>query len=152
MSCRWHTNALCWSYWTHLIKVVSCFQDCNSQIYKLAQLQVMVWHRKGDKTIHNLNLLFTDALWRLSALVQYVDIILLHAYSLLINQQTFSCNPILLTTKNLSTVEPLWKGQECLTKVAKFCSFPCTTLCKSCLFYPSWQATSFERPPFWVAL
>ena len=49
------------------------------------------------------------------------------------------------------TVEPLWKGQECLTKVAKFCPFPRTILYKSCLFYPSWQATSFERPPFWVA-
>ena len=47
-------------------------------------------------------------------------------------------------------MEPLWKGQECLTKVAKFGRFPCTILCKSCLFYPSWQATSFERPPSWV--
>ena len=50
-----------------------------------------------------------------------------------------------------NTVKPLWKGQECLTKVAKFCPFPCTILYKSCLFYPSWQATSFERPPSWVA-
>ena len=49
------------------------------------------------------------------------------------------------------TVEPLWKGQESLTKVAKFGQFQCTILYKSCLFYPSWQATSFERPPFWVA-
>ena len=49
------------------------------------------------------------------------------------------------------TVKPLWKGQECLTKVAKFGPFPCTILYKSCLFYPSWQATSFERPPSWVA-
>ena len=49
------------------------------------------------------------------------------------------------------TVEPLWKGQECLTKVAKFGSFLCTILYKSCLFSPSWQATSFERPPIWVA-
>ena len=47
------------------------------------------------------------------------------------------------------TVEPLWKRKECLTKVAKFGPFPCTILYKSCLFYPSWQATSFERPP-WV--
>ena len=46
---------------------------------------------------------------------------------------------------------PLWKGQGCLTKVAKFGPFPCTILYKSCLFYPSWQATSFERPPSWVA-
>ena len=44
----------------------------------------------------------------------------------------------------ICTVEPLWKGQECLTK---FGPFPCTILYKSCLFYPSWQATSFERPP-----
>ena len=29
--------------------------------------------------------------------------------------------------------------------------FPCTILYKSCLFYPSWQDTSFKRPPFWVA-
>ena len=48
------------------------------------------------------------------------------------------------------TVEPLWKGQESLTKVAKFGPFLCTILYKSCLFYPSWQATSFERPPSWV--
>ena len=48
-------------------------------------------------------------------------------------------------------VEPLRKGQECLTKVAKFGLFLCIILYKSCLFYPSWQATSFERPPFWVA-
>ena len=46
------------------------------------------------------------------------------------------------------TVEPFWKGQECLPKVAKFGTFPCTVLYKSCFFYPSWQATSFERPPF----
>ena len=49
------------------------------------------------------------------------------------------------------TVEPLWKGQECLFKVTKFHPFPCTILYKSCLFYPSWQATSFERPASWVA-
>ena len=48
-------------------------------------------------------------------------------------------------------VEPLWKGQERLTEVAKFGPFPRTILYKSCLFYPSWQATSFERPPSWVA-
>ena len=50
-----------------------------------------------------------------------------------------------------STVEPLWKGQECLTKVVKFGPFRYNILYKSCLFYPSWQATSFERPPSWVA-
>ena len=50
-----------------------------------------------------------------------------------------------------TTVEPLWKGQGNLTKVAEFCPFPCTILYKSCLFYPSWQATSFERPPSWLA-
>ena len=38
------------------------------------------------------------------------------------------------------------KGQERLTKVAKFGPFACTILYESCLFYPSWQATSFERP------
>ena len=48
-------------------------------------------------------------------------------------------------------MEPLWEGQESLIKVAKFGQFPRTILYKSCLFYPSWQATSFERPPFWVA-
>ena len=48
-------------------------------------------------------------------------------------------------------MEPLWKGQESLTKVAKFGPFPCTILYKSYLFYPSWQATSFERPLSWVA-
>ena len=52
---------------------------------------------------------------------------------------------------NQNTVEPLWKGQNCLTKVVKFGPFPCTIFYKSCLFYPSWQATSFERPPSWVA-
>ena len=51
----------------------------------------------------------------------------------------------------INTVEPLWKGQECLTKVAKFGPFSCTILYKWCLFYPLWQATSFERPPSWVA-
>ena len=50
-----------------------------------------------------------------------------------------------------STVEPLWKGQECLTKVTNFGPFSCTILYKSCLFYPSWQATSFERPSSWAA-
>ena len=49
------------------------------------------------------------------------------------------------------TVEPLRKGQESLTKVAKFGPFRRTILYKSCLFYPSWQATSFERPSYWVA-
>ena len=49
------------------------------------------------------------------------------------------------------TVEPIWKCQKCLTKVAKFCPFPCTILYKSCLFCPSWQAISFERPPSCVA-
>ena len=53
--------------------------------------------------------------------------------------------------KNNHTVEPLLKGQECLTKVAELGQFPCTSLYKSCLFYPSWQATSFERPPSWMA-
>ena len=53
--------------------------------------------------------------------------------------------------QSLSTVEPLWKGQESLTKVAKFGPFPCTILYKSYLFYPSWQVTSFERPPSWMA-
>ena len=51
----------------------------------------------------------------------------------------------------VNTVESLQKGQECLTKGAKFGTFACTILYKSCLFYPSWQATSFERPPSWVA-
>ena len=37
------------------------------------------------------------------------------------------------------TVEPLWKGQECLTKIAKFGPFPCAILYKSSLFYPSSQ-------------
>ena len=36
-------------------------------------------------------------------------------------------------------------------KVTKFGPFPRTIFHKSCLFYPSWQATSFERPPSWVA-
>ena len=49
----------------------------------------------------------------------------------------------------VSTVEPFWKGQECLTS-CKFVPFPCTIIYKSCLFYPLWQATSLERPPFWV--
>ena len=49
-------------------------------------------------------------------------------------------------------MEPPWKGQGCLTKVAKCGPFPCTILYKSCFYYPSWQATSFERPPSWVAL
>ena len=48
-------------------------------------------------------------------------------------------------------MEPLWKGLKSLTKLAKFGPFPRTILCKSCLSYPSWQATSFERPPSWVA-
>ena len=40
---------------------------------------------------------------------------------------------------------------KCLTKVAKFGPFPYTILYKSCLIYPWWQATSFERPSSWVA-
>ena len=50
----------------------------------------------------------------------------------------------------LSTVEPLWRGQESLIKVLKFGTFSRTILYKSCLFYASWQATSFERPPSWA--
>ena len=50
-----------------------------------------------------------------------------------------------------NTVEPLWKGQESLTKFVKFGPFPFTILYKSCLFYPLWQATFFGRPPSWVA-
>ena len=50
-----------------------------------------------------------------------------------------------------NTVEPLWKGQGSLSKVAKFGLFPRTILYKSCLFYPWWQVTSFQRPPSWVA-
>ena len=42
----------------------------------------------------------------------------------------------------------LWKGQESLTKVAKFGPFPLTILYKSCLFYPSWQATSLKGHHF----
>ena len=42
---------------------------------------------------------------------------------------------------DLYTVEPLCKGQECLTKVVKFGPFPHTILYKSCLFYPFWNAT-----------
>ena len=53
--------------------------------------------------------------------------------------------------RRCTTVEPLWKGQESLTKVAKFGPFRRIILYKSCLFCPSWQATSFERPPNWVA-
>ena len=33
----------------------------------------------------------------------------------------------------------------------KIWSIPCTILYKSCLSYPSWQTTSFERPPLWMA-
>ena len=50
-----------------------------------------------------------------------------------------------------TTVEPLWKGQECIRQVGKFGPFSIPILYISCLFYSSWQATSFERPPSWVA-
>ena len=60
-------------------------------------------------------------------------------------------NLLCFTIPKWSTVEALWKGQECLTKVAKLVPFPCTILYNTCLFYPSWQATSFERPPSQVA-
>ena len=50
-----------------------------------------------------------------------------------------------------NTVKPIWKGQECFTKFVKFGPFPRTILYKSCLFCASQQATSFEKPPFWVA-
>ena len=49
---------------------------------------------------------------------------------------------VLQLVKYAHTVEPLWKGQESLTKVAKLGPFPGTIIYKSCLFYPSWQATS----------
>ena len=48
------------------------------------------------------------------------------------NSETQICNFKLY----IYTVEPFWKGQESLTKVAKFCPFPCTILYKSCSFYP----------------
>ena len=50
-----------------------------------------------------------------------------------------------------TSVEPLSKDQESFTLVAKSGAFLRNILYKSCLFYPSWQATSFERPPSWVA-
>ena len=50
---------------------------------------------------------------------------------------------VLQLVKYAHTVEPLWKGQESLTKVAKLGPFPGTIIYKSCLFYPSWQATSW---------
>ena len=56
-----------------------------------------------------------------------------------------------VVNKLLHTVEPLWKCQGCPTKVAKYGPFPCIILYKSYLLYHLWQATSFERPPFWVA-
>ena len=68
------------------------------------------------------------------------------SYILISNQ-----HPVVYNSCTTCTVEPLWKGQECLTKVAKFGPFPCTILYKSCLPYPSWQDTSFERPVSWVA-
>ena len=46
--------------------------------------------------------------------------------------------PQLLTTY---AVASLWKGQECINKVAKFGPFPYTILYTSCLFYPH------DRPP-----
>ena len=52
---------------------------------------------------------------------------------------------------DIYTVKPLWIAQEFLTKVAKFGPFPCTIRYKSCLFYPSCQANSFERLPSWMA-
>ena len=58
---------------------------------------------------------------------------------------------VLQLVKYAHTVEPIWKGQGSLTKVAKLGPFPGTILYKSCLFYHSWQATSCERPPSWVA-
>ena len=60
-------------------------------------------------------------------------------------------NPPFWKMTHVNTVKTLWKGQECHTKVMKLGSFPYTFLYKSCLFYPSWQATSFERPPSCVA-
>ena len=41
----------------------------------------------------------------------------------------------------LYTMEPLWRGQECLTKVAKFDPYSGTILYKSCFFTPH------DRPP-----
>ena len=55
------------------------------------------------------------------------------------------------TINHFHTVEPVLKGQESPTKVAKVGPFSRTILYKSCLFYPSWQSTSLERPPSWVA-
>ena len=46
---------------------------------------------------------------------------------------------------------PSGKAGKNLIKVAKLGPFPRTIIYKSCLFYPSWQATSFESPPSWVA-
>ena len=63
-------------------------------------------------------------------------------------QDIFKCNFFI---ENCCIVEPLWEGQESFTKVAKFGPFPRTILYKSCWFYPSWQATSFERPSSWLA-
>ena len=62
------------------------------------------------------------------------------------DRNVFSCRDLFW-----NRVEPLWKGQECLTKVARFGTFPCTIPYKLCLFYPSWQATSSERPPSLMA-
>ena len=58
---------------------------------------------------------------------------------------------IILPLRELWTIYGWRKGQESLTKLAKFGPFPGAILYKSCLFYPSWQAISSERPPSWVA-
>ena len=46
---------------------------------------------------------------------------------------------------------PSGKARNVSLKFVKFGPIPCPILYKSSLFYPSWQATSFERPPSRVA-
>ena len=50
------------------------------------------------------------------------------------------------------TVEPLWKSQECLTKVAKFGPFPCTILYNSCFILPLMTGHLFWKATILVGL
>ena len=87
----------------------------------------------------------------------YTLLYALYKYSTSItNQPTnqivkFQFHPHIVFNSNSNTVEPLWKGWESLTKVAKFGPFPRTILYKTCLFYPLMKATTFDRPPSRVA-
>ena len=64
-----------------------------------------------------------------------------------------SATPLLIALTKSKYIQwnPSGKAKNVSLKLQNLAHFHAPFFSKSCLFYPSWQATSFERPLFWVA-